>query len=653
MHIIKSLVLFIWMMLATTPLSAQQTHLDSLWAVWNNPSLHDTLRLRAIYDYAWDGYLNTQPDSAIYFAKIQYAYAESKGLKKDMANALSVQGQALQTLGDMPGAIQHFLRQLTLDQDIGNHKRVASTYYNIGAIYLNRADHGRALDYFLLALKGHEKTGNKVYAAQTVNVIGVVYGRTKDWPNALEYYQRALDMSEELGDKGSVAGTTINMGLVYEVSGDSVRALDYLQRGLKLAEEIGLTNFAANALSALGDVYMSKGDFNQALQYLYRSLDMMQETGSEPGIASVSSNIGNLFYKKGEYKTSIEWCKRALKAAEEGEAIDRQKEACSCLYDAYKAMGNSEKTLQFLERIGELDEQLQADETKKKLQQMEFDKVMLQDSIAKAEEARLIEEAHQEEVQKKNQTRNYLIAGGLLSLVLEGGIFNRLRYTRKSKAVLQVEKDRSENLLLNILPAEIAEELKAKGRADARDFDMVSILFTDFKGFTEASAKLSAQDLVAEINACFEVFDGIMAKYGIEKIKTIGDAYMAAGGLPVPKEDSVKNTVLAALEMQDFIEKRKVENNKLNKPAFEMRAGIHTGPVVAGIVGVKKFQYDIWGDTVNTASRMETNSEPGKVNVSQGTYELLKNDNGFVFEFRGKVEAKGKGEVEMYFVSKA
>ncbi len=648
MNRIKSLVLLVLVAVVANPLRAQ--NLDSIWAVWNNPSLPDTLRLRAIYDYAWDGYLNTQPDSAIYFAQLQYDFAESKGLKKDMANALSVQGQALQSLGDMSEAIRHYLRQITLDQDIGNHKRVASTNYNIGAIYLNKADHGRALDYFLLALKGHEKTGDKVYAAQTVNVIGIVYGRTKDWPNALEYYQRALDMSKELDDKVTVAGTTINMGLVHAALEDTVRALEYLQRGLKLAEEIGNRNFAANALNALGEVYMSRGDFSQALQYFYRGLDLMGEIGNEPGIASVASNIGLLFFKKGEFKTSIEWCKKALKAAEEGEAIDRQKEACTCLYDAYKAMGNSEKTLQYLEQIGELDEQLQADETKKKLQQMEFAKVMLQDSIAKAEEARLIEEAHLEEVRKKNQTRNYLIAGGLLSLVLAGGIFNRLRYTRKSKAVLQVEKDRSENLLLNILPAEIAEELKQKGRADARDFDMVSILFTDFKGFTEASAKLSAQDLVAEINACFEVFDGIMAKYGIEKIKTIGDAYMAAGGLPVPKEDSVKNTVLAALEMQDFIEKRKVENNKLNKPAFEMRAGIHTGPVVAGIVGVKKFQYDIWGDTVNTASRMETNSEPGKVNVSQGTYELLKNDTGIVFEFRGKLEAKGKGEVEMYFV---
>jgi class 3 adenylate cyclase len=198
----------------------------------------------------------------------------------------------------------------------------------------------------------------------------------------------------------------------------------------------------------------------------------------------------------------------------------------------------------------------------------------------------------------------------------------------------------------------IDEELKIKGKADARDFDMVSILFTDFKGFTKQSAKLSATELVNEINTCFVAFDAIMEKYGIEKINTIGDAYMAAGGLPVLTDGSTKNTVLAAFEMQDFIKERKTQMDSQGLPSFEMRTGINTGPVVAGIVGVKKFQYDIWGDTVNTASRMESNGEVGKVNISQSTYDLLKNDTDLVFESRGEVEAKGKGKIGMYFVER-
>ncbi|MCZ6898796.1 MAG: PAS domain S-box protein [Bacteroidetes bacterium] len=215
------------------------------------------------------------------------------------------------------------------------------------------------------------------------------------------------------------------------------------------------------------------------------------------------------------------------------------------------------------------------------------------------------------------------------------------------------EKEKSDHLLLNILPVEIAEELKEKGMADVHAFDKVSILFTDFVGFTKAAGKMSAHELVAELNVCFEAFDLICEKYHVEKIKTIGDAYMAVGGLPIPTDDSVENTVLAALEMQAFIINRKKQKEETGEQAFDMRAGIHTGEVVAGIVGIKKFQYDIWGDAVNTASRMESHGQVGKVNVSQITYELLKDDSQLIFEHRGKLKVKGKGEVYMYFVGLA
>jgi adenylate cyclase len=264
----------------------------------------------------------------------------------------------------------------------------------------------------------------------------------------------------------------------------------------------------------------------------------------------------------------------------------------------------------------------------------------------------LVQQANDEAISRKNRTIYISFGGGFFLLILSGGLFSRWRYIKRSRDIISKERDRSDNLLLNILPAEVAEELKSKGKSDARSFDKVSIIFTDFEGFTETSAKLSAQDLIAEINECFEAFDRIMGKYGIEKIKTIGDAYMAAGGLPVPKEDSVKNTVLAALEMQAFITRRNIEMDALGKFSFQMRTGIHTGIVVAGIVGVKKFQYDIWGDTVNTASRMESNGQVGKVNISKDTYELIKDDPQFIFESRGKIQTKGKGELEMYFVER-
>lgn len=213
---------------------------------------------------------------------------------------------------------------------------------------------------------------------------------------------------------------------------------------------------------------------------------------------------------------------------------------------------------------------------------------------------------------------------------------------------IEKEKQISENLLLNILPAEVAEELKAKGSADAKQFDEVTVLFTDFKDFTELSEKLTAKELVEEINNCFRVFDQIMETHGIEKIKTIGDSYMCAGGLPVPNKTHAVDVVSASLDIQKFILNRAAERTAVGKEPFQIRIGIHTGPVVAGIVGIKKFAYDIWGDTVNTASRMESSGEVGQINISGTTYELVKDKFNCIH--RGKITAKGKGEIDMYFV---
>ena len=225
-------------------------------------------------------------------------------------------------------------------------------------------------------------------------------------------------------------------------------------------------------------------------------------------------------------------------------------------------------------------------------------------------------------------------------------IFGIVVYRQRNK--ISKARKRSDELLLNILPEEVAEELKAKGEAEAKQFDEVTVLFTDFKGFTQLSEKLTPKELVREINECFSAFDHIMQKHGVEKIKTIGDAYMAAGGLPTSNTTHANDVVLAALEIQQFMHEHKATKESSGQLFFEIRIGVHTGPVVAGIVGVKKFAYDIWGDTVNTASRMESSGEAGKVNISGTTYELVKDK--FNCKHRGKITAKGKGEMDMYFV---
>ena len=231
------------------------------------------------------------------------------------------------------------------------------------------------------------------------------------------------------------------------------------------------------------------------------------------------------------------------------------------------------------------------------------------------------------------------------NVTLENKVKDRTKQLEESNQMIQNEHNRSEQLLLNILPQKTAIELKETGKSEAKLFNDVTVLFTDFKSFTTVSERLSPQQLVDELHACFSAFDKIVTKYNIEKIKTVGDAYLAVSGLPLPNLNHAEDMVNAALDIREFMLNRRTQ---LGEKTFEIRIGIHSGSVVAGIVGVKKFAYDIWGDTVNTAARMEQNSEAGKINISQTTYELVKDK--FNCEYRGEIEAKNKGLLKMYFV---
>jgi predicted ATPase/class 3 adenylate cyclase len=242
----------------------------------------------------------------------------------------------------------------------------------------------------------------------------------------------------------------------------------------------------------------------------------------------------------------------------------------------------------------------------------------------------------------------------LLSGQIAISIENALLYESLEQKVIErtaqlaEEKKKSDALLLNILPEKTAEELKQFGKAKPRRFEKVSVMFTDFKDFTKITAKMRPEDLVEEIDTCFGEFDRIIQKHGIEKIKTIGDSYMCAGGLPEPGTGSPDKVIEAALEIRDYMKHYRSLRESEGRPYFAVRIGINTGPIVAGVVGSKKFAYDIWGDTVNTASRMESNCEPWEVNISGNTYEEVKDQ--FKCHHRGKVEVKNKGKIDMYYV---
>ena len=221
---------------------------------------------------------------------------------------------------------------------------------------------------------------------------------------------------------------------------------------------------------------------------------------------------------------------------------------------------------------------------------------------------------------------------------------------KKFAKKLDLSYQESEHLLRNILPDKIARELKERGHCEPVSYENVTVMFTDFKGFTQIAESMSPKELVEHLDECFRHFDSLMDRYNMEKLKTIGDSYMCAAGIPVPNKTHAVDAVLAALEIQDFMNDIKELKQTQSQPYWELRLGINTGPLVAGVIGDRKFAYDVWGDTVNTASRMESSGVPGRVNISYRTYQEVR--NFFDCEYRGKVRAKNKGEVQMYFVNR-
>jgi len=479
-------------------------------------------------------------------------------------------------------------------------------------------------------------------------------------------------------------GLYTNRAIAMANLGDISGALEGFRDVLRNARKEKVLQNEADALHNLGALFgmMNEGDpkgpfLDSSFAYERNALTATKALNDRNGVMILYSNLAAVASDRHEYSLALAYLDSASALTEElrdlGMAIKVEDQRSDCFF----SLGQLDSAYHHLQLHLVLKDSLLNTEKVKAIADV-------QEKYESEKKARTIKELEVDQLASRLQqaqlkrTRNIYMFTGIGVLLLAGGLWNRLRFTRRSRAAIQKEKDISEGLLLNILPEEVAAELKAKGYADAREFEQATILFTDFKGFTSLSEKLTAGQLVAEIDHCFKAFDGIMEKYSIEKIKTIGDAYMAAGGLPIPENGSPADVIQAALEMQEFMAQYASVRQAEGRQYFEMRAGIHTGPVIAGIVGVKKFAYDIWGDTVNIASRMESSGEAGRVNISEATYALVREvkevreekeaakgpnpqpvtrqpatAHVFTFTPRGKVQAKGKGEMEMYFVEKA
>jgi len=597
--------------------------------------------------------LYIHPDSVFTLSDKLAEFGKSNNYQRAIGEAINIKGISVYVLGDYMEALNYFLESKDVFEQMGDMKWYSSLLGNIGNALSEMGYSSQAITHYKQALEIQEELNEDEAIIYTLGGIAGLYYDLEQYEKSRDYYRRILSVMDEKDKaEGFYDRTLAHLAQTNTELGVLDSALMYALQAYESSNLMGHTSSNEFNLFVIGEVYLAMQDYTMAMEYFKKSIVLSKELEHERGKVENLNLMGSVYLETKEYRNAIKVCTESLEISRINNYLTHQEKACKCLYTAYKALGSKDMALQTLEELGVIRDSLDHQKSSSQLQQMEFQKKMIADSLANVEKDRQIQEKHEEEVRQKNRTRNMLLISSAFILMLAGGIYSRLRYIRKSKSIIEKEKQLSEDLLLNILPAEVAEELKAYGKIKAQDFDKITILFTDFVSFTKISSQLTAAELVEEIHACFEHFDGLIEKYGIEKVKTIGDAYMAAGGLPIYKPDSVKNTILVALDMQEFIIKRKQERTQHELHAFDMRAGIHTGPIVAGVVGVKKFQYDIWGDTVNTSSRMESACEPGKVNISKDTYVLVKDDPDLSFEYRGLIEVKGKGEMAMYYVSR-
>lgn len=578
------------------------------------------------------------PDKAVTFGKFAIILAKRINFKRGLALAYKQTGIGYFSKGSYLDALQHYEQSLDVFKSISNKTGIANMYSNIGNVYFEQGNDSRALENYLQSLKISEEINDTLRIVTALVNIGAINALKKQtYDNAIKYFKRAMPLCIAIKDDNNLGAVAVNIGEIYREEGKYDSALYYFELSLKAVEG---TEEVPYTLNDIGTVYMLQKDYDKAIEIQQRAYNVAKNIEDKYYMAISLVGLAKSYQKKGDFTNALLTFLKGEKEANETKANYTLRDIYQGLTELYsikKDFTNAYKYQSLLLNVKDTIYNLDSD---RKLGTLQF----TYDLDKKESQINLLtkdQEIKEQEIKRQKIVRNSFI-GGFVVVLLFAGVFFRQRNK------IRIGKKRSDELLLNILPEETAEELKSTGKAKTKSFDIVTVMFTDFKNFTQASEILTPEELVEEINYCFSEFDKIISKYDIEKIKTIGDAYMCASGLPVSSPTHAEDIIKAGLEFQQFIEKNKANRKADNKIYFELRLGVHSGPVVAGVVGVKKFAYDIWGDTVNTASRMESSGEVGKVNISGTTYELVKDK--FNCTYRGKVQAKNKGEIDMYFV---
>jgi len=511
-------------------------------------------------------------------------------------------GNALNKIGDLKLALQNYLSAADIAIEINNNDKLNVSYTAIAFAYSNANNHDNTVYYSLKALdiNNMETRRDSLNFAITNSNLGDEYLTVKQPDSALIYLRRSEHIFNTLQHQNGMAYTQGNIGIAYSLQGKNALAEEYMDEATVVHKSLGDNYPVCIYLLIKADIYVQKNNLEAALKFAHESLKLAQEKNLKQQISDANLKLAELYELQGNTRRTLKYYKDHISYRDSIHNLENVQQ-----------MANMRTDFEISKKQTEVD-----------LKQTEID--------LKQTEVILLNE------QKTNQ--RVLIFGMLAILGMTGLYFRNINK----------EKRRSDDLLLNILPTNTAEELKKHGKVKAKKFESATVMFTDFQAFTKYSQSLSPEMLVQSVDYFFSKFDEIIDTYELEKIKTIGDAYMCAGGLTNGSTDHVIQMIQAAFEIKAFVEETKqLSNNDIAH--FNIRIGINTGTVVAGVVGKNKFAFDIWGDAVNVASRMESNSEPGRINVSENTYQLIKDH--FDCEYRGEIDVKNKGMMKMYFVN--
>lgn len=458
-----------------------QVNIDSLLTIWNDTTQPDTIRLKAIDDLAWDGYLYSQPDSAFYYAELQYNFAKEKGLKKQMSQAINTQGVSYHLRGEYSLAIDYLFQGIKIDEELGDKRGMASSFCNIGNIYQQQGDYTQALDFnlrglniceeigdiarvaialnnigiiysnqgnyiqaidhYTRSLKIQEEIGDKQGVAAALTNIGVIYFELMDFDNALKYYERDLKIREEINDKQGIGTSLNNIGVIYESQEFFSKALDYHIRSLKIKEEIDDKRGVAASLVNIGNIYKEQGSYEESLDFYRRSNTVYETIGDKSGIASSLISMGNIHYEIDNYKKAIDYGLQALNIAQESGMVKVTKGASETLWQAYNKTGNYRQALEMYELYIQMRDSILSEENQKEVIRQEYQYEYEKQQAVKDAEHEAQMEIHTAE-KKRQQTITYSVSSGLALVVLFSFfLYNRFRVTQKQKRIIE-EKER-------------------------------------------------------------------------------------------------------------------------------------------------------------------------------------------------------------------